>query len=173
MDDKEIENFVDELFREIDGKISKDELRKLFKLWLSYNYPPETVKQKILQKYKPGRMMKIGELKDEIRNINIIGKVISIKISEKGGRKIYSGIIGDETGTIPFTTSRELNISKGDVIKITNAYTGYFNNVLRLYLQQNSDVEKMENYDIGQIQIMPSKYTLDKINKNSGNKKGK
>ncbi|MEM3325428.1 MAG: hypothetical protein QXU37_04560, partial [Thermoplasmata archaeon] len=113
MDDKEIENFVDELFREIDGKISKDELRKLFKLWLSYNYPPETVKQKILQKYKPGRMMKIGELKDEIRNINIIGKVISIKISEKGGRKIYSGIIGDETGTIPFTISRELNISKG------------------------------------------------------------
>ncbi|MEM0333932.1 MAG: hypothetical protein QXU94_00885 [Thermoplasmata archaeon] len=169
MDDKEIENFVDELFREIDGKISKDELRKLFKLWLSYNYPPETVKQKILQKYKPGRMMKIGELKDEIRNINIIGKVISIKISEKGGRKIYSGIIGDETGTIPFTISRELNISKGDVIKITNAYTGYFNNVLRLYLQQNSDVEKMENYDIGQIQIMPSKYTLDKINKNSKN----
>ncbi len=169
MDDKEIENFVEQIYKELNGRIGRDELRKLFKLWLSYNYSPETVKEKILQKYKPERMIKIGEIKEELRNVNIIGKIIAIKKIEKGDRKTYSGIIGDETGTIPFTTSREMDVSKGDVVRITNAYTRYFNNALRLYLQQNSSIEKLENYEMGRVQVLPTKYTLDRITKDSRN----
>jgi len=169
MDDKEIEKYVEDLYKELDGKISKEELRKIFNIWLSYNYSPEKVKEKILQKYKPGRFLKIGEIKEEMKNINTVGKILTIKLTEKDGRRTYSGIIGDETGTIPFTTSREMPFKKGDVVRITNGYSGYFKDKLRLYIQQNSGVEKLDNYKIERVQTVPSKYTIDKIEGKSRN----
>lgn len=169
MDEKEIERYVDEIYRELDGRLDRNHLREIFKLWLSYNYSPDTVKEKILQKYKPERIVKIGEIRGELKNVNTIGRIVAIKFTEKDGRKTYSGIIGDETGTIPFTTSKEINLNKGDVVKITNAYTGYFNNVLRLYIKQSSGVEKLENYTIERVHVAPSKYTIDKIDGKSRN----
>ncbi|MGC9126593.1 MAG: hypothetical protein ACP5GE_04360 [Thermoplasmata archaeon] len=169
MNDKDIEMYVEELYKQLDGKIDRAEIEKIFRLWLSYNYSPETVKEKILQKYKPGRTVKIGEIRGEMKNVNTIGKIVAIKSNVRDGRSTFSGIIGDETGTIPFTTSRDMPFKKGDVIRITNAYTGYFNNVLRLYIPQGSGVEKLENYNMGRIQVTPSKFTIDKIDKNTRN----
>lgn len=169
MDEKEIEKYVDEIFNTLNGKISKEEIKKLFNLWLSFHYPPDLVKQKIIQKYAPEKLLKISEIKGEIKSINMVAKVVSVKTNERDGRTITSGFLGDETGTIPFTTSLNVQLKKGDVIRITNAYSSPFKNVLRVYIPSNGKIERLDNYPIEKIQFSLNSYTIDKLQKNSRN----
>ncbi len=169
MDDKEIEKYVEEIYAILNGQITKEEIKKLFNLWLSFHYPPDLIKQKIIQKYAPEKAMKIFDIKGEIRNLNLTAKIVSLKINEKEGRKIASGLLGDETGTIPFTTSINVSIKKGDVIRISNAYTSTFNNVLRLYIPSNGKIEKLDEKMIENVKYSLNSYTIDKLQKNFRN----
>ena len=169
MDDKEIEKYVDDIFNLLNGQISKEEIKKLFNIWLSFHYPPELIKQKIVQKYAPDKAIKISDIKGEFKNLNLKAKIVSIKINDKDGRKIASGLLGDETGTIPFTTSLNVSLEKGDVIKITNAYTSTFNDVLRLYIPSNGKIEKIEDKTIDTVRFSFSPLTINKLQKNFKN----
>ncbi len=169
MDEKEVEKYVDEIFKTLNGKIGKDEIKKLFNLWLSFHYPPDLIKQKIIQKYAPEKLLKISDIKGEIKNINMVAKVVSVKTNEKDGRIITSGFLGDETGTIPFTTSINVQLKKGDVIRITNAYSSPFNNVLRVYIPGNGKIESLDNYPMERVQFSLNSYTIDKLQKNYRN----
>ena len=67
------------------------------------------------------------DLKPNQPSVNLLCRVIAINpknIIVKGeDRKIYYGLLVDESGTIPFTAWDDFEIAKGDVLEISNAYT--------------------------------------------------
>ncbi|MGC8585279.1 MAG: hypothetical protein ACP5L4_04050 [Thermoplasmata archaeon] len=163
MDDKDINNYIDEIYNLLGGSVSREEIKKIFESWLKFQYSPKTIKEKILQKYSSMRNSKISEIKEEMNSINLIGKILSIKENEKDGKKFYLGLIGDETGVIPFLLPGNYRLNQGDVIKIKNGYVKSFNDVLRIYVGKSGSVEKLNNIDI-KVSRQPSTfYTIDKL----------
>lgn len=79
--------------------------------------------------------MKIRDLKDGMRRVNIVAKVLEISeprevVSRFDGRvyKVADAVIGDETGTIKLSLWNEQigRINVNDTIKIENGYVRSF-----------------------------------------------
>ncbi len=95
----------------------------------------------------------IGDLKEPMQNINIKGKIVNInlrKVSNERGESVYHyGIIGDSTGTIPFTAwSLSSSLKQGDVVAIRNCSTRDFKGSIRLYLDSSSAVKLLPGEDM-------------------------
>ncbi|MEM2321242.1 MAG: OB-fold nucleic acid binding domain-containing protein [Candidatus Bathyarchaeia archaeon] len=79
--------------------------------------------------------MRISDLKDGMRGVNLVAKVLEISeprevVSRFDGRayKVADAIIGDETGTIKLSLWNEQieRVSINDTIKIENGYVRSF-----------------------------------------------
>ncbi|GGM67772.1 replication protein A [Thermogymnomonas acidicola] len=89
--------------------------------------------------------VKIGDIKAATENVDVRVKVLSLNQRElhnqRGDSIYFSGIVGDDTGTISFTAwTFPSAIRPGDVIDINNAYVKEFNGKLRLYVDSRSEV---------------------------------
>ncbi len=89
--------------------------------------------------------MKIEEIKEELKGISLNVKVVSIRQRESrnanGEGVYYYGIIGDETGTIPFTAwSFPSSVRQGDVVELRNCSVRQYNESLRVYVDARSEV---------------------------------
>ncbi len=94
------------------------------------------------------KKLKIGELKEGVRNVEVTGKVTRVfemreftKAERQG--KVGSLFIGDETGTIRVTLWGDMaenvkKIKEGDVVKIKEAYTRLNNNFTEIHLNDKS-----------------------------------
>ncbi len=90
-------------------------------------------------------MANISEIKGEMASIDLVVKVISINQKEantkKGPMKYYYGIIGDKTGTIPFTAwSMTSSVRAGDVLELKNCSVKLYNERARVYVESKSQV---------------------------------
>jgi len=165
---KTVDDYVDEIVSMVKN-VSRDEIKNLFNQWIKYGYSPEVVKEKILQRYKPEeKLYKIGDLKKNMENVNIIGKIISLKEYTKDGKKYYLGSIGDDTGTITFMSFLPIPFERGTTILLKNARTGIYKDSLRIYISEKSSVEKSETKIEGARKEYVI-YTVERLNKNSRN----
>ena len=62
---------------------------------------------------------------------------------QEGPSKLYTGVLADETGSVMFSSWKELPGSIGDVINIRNAYTRMWQNRIRLSIGEQSLVSKV------------------------------
>ncbi|KAA0001370.1 MAG: hypothetical protein FE048_05565 [Thermoplasmata archaeon] len=120
----DIEEAIDEILESID--VDRETVEKDLRKFLDYGVPLEHAKQAVINKY--GSVVKEKKLKDikvNERNIITVAKVIAIderEVEVRGEkRKIYRGLLGDETAILPFTAWKDFGLQKGDVIKIRNA----------------------------------------------------
>ncbi len=165
---KTLDDYVDEIVK-IVKNVSRDEIKNLFNQWIKYGYSPEIVKEKILQRFKPEEnIYKIKDLKNNMENVNVIGKIISIKEYSKDGKKYYLGSIGDDTGTITFMSFLPINFEKGTTILLKNVRTGMYKDSLRIYVSEKSSIEKSETKIEG-IQKQLTMYTVERLTKDSRN----
>lgn len=89
--------------------------------------------------------MKVEEIKEELKGITLNVKVVSIRQreskSDKGEGVYYYGIVGDDSGTIPFTAwSFPSSVRQGDVVELRNCSVRQYNDSLRLYVDSRSEV---------------------------------
>lgn len=89
--------------------------------------------------------MKIEEIKEELRGISLNVKVVSIRQRESknqnGEGVYYYGLLGDETGTMPFTAwSFPSSVRQGDVVEVRNCNTREYNDSMRIYIDSRSEV---------------------------------
>lgn len=87
----------------------------------------------------------IDELKEESRDIALRAKILSVEKretkSERGEGVYYYGLLGDESGTIPYTAwAFPQTVRAGDVVEIKNCYTKEYKGKIRLYLDSKSEV---------------------------------
>jgi len=83
----------------------------------------------------------------------------------------YSGVVGDETGILPFTSWRDDVIEEGDFIAVENAYAREWRGQPQLVFNENTvfrKPEKPENFPTADELKKPRKMTLRELEKHSG-----
>ena len=90
----------------------------------------------------PGRDVKISDIKDGDRNINVLARVIfreerEVMVKEEM-KTLVSGTIADETGKISYTCWGKAKMKIGDVIQINNGYIRSWRNMPQVNFDPDS-----------------------------------
>ena len=159
---EDLKSHVDEILNAIDDtskkNISREELEKELNRFMDYGVPIKQAKQTLVKKYggsvvftdSTGNIDRtlIADLEPNLSSVKLLGRVIAINpkdIVVKGeSKKIFYGILGDESGTIPFTAWTNLEVEKGDVVEVSNAYTREWQGATQLNFGDRVRVEKTD-----------------------------
>ena len=127
---------VSDISRVLGEKADKKEIERMLTNYIEvYKVSLDEAKRSIVRHFggEPGGlavgpMKKIADLKGPENNVDLLVRVVFVQskdVKVKGEAKtIHAGILGDDTGTIPFTAwTDEFPFEKGDVISVRNAYT--------------------------------------------------
>jgi replication factor A1 len=99
--------------------------------------------------------------------VNLLCRVITInpkEITVKGeNKKIFYGIIGDESGTIPFTAWNELDVKKGDTIEVSNAYTREWQGTVQLNFGDRVSIEKTDKDKLPDSAFKPKEFKIKEL----------
>ncbi|MEF8849017.1 MAG: hypothetical protein V5A68_07795 [Candidatus Thermoplasmatota archaeon] len=154
-------------------QVKEDELLDELEKFMEYGVPITQAKKTLIKKYGGQSSFKlqntsdsserklISNLQGNENNVNILGHIISInpkEVNVKGKTKqIFYGIIGDESGTIPFTSWKDIDVEKGDVVKITNAYTKEWQGQAQLNFGERVEVTKTDKDELPDSTFEPKK----------------
>ena len=147
-----VDAILDALSEDLEKMVSREELEKELKKFLEYGVPLDQAKQTLIKKFGGSGIASsleriiINKLQPDESSVNLLCRVITInpkEITVKGEQKnIFYGIFGDESGTIPFTAWKDFDIEKGDVLKISNAYTREWQGLVQVNLGDRVKIEK-------------------------------
>ena len=161
MDDFEKQHapHIEDLERALEGKIDRAELvRELRKYVEEYNIEVDLAKGSIVRKFfgDPSALSVssdrlLAEIGPNDPSVTFTGRILAVNERTIGGpdnpRTIFSGPIGDRTKTIPFTAWNEFKFTKGQVIKVTNAYTKEWQGEAQLNFGDRARFQALENAD--------------------------
>lgn len=170
--DEKIAPQLEELTRAL-GDLEKTGIRTEFDKLLAYRVPPELAKESILRKFGGKRkILKVKDLSASLKNIEITGRILDL--GEKAIRpqegvqespsRLYTGVLADETGSVMFSSWKELPGSIGDVLNIRNAYPRLWQNRIRLSIGEQSLVSIVPNSSIpplSELSESPAKKLID------------
>jgi replication factor A1 len=157
--DSHVDDILNALKDDSELEVSREEIEKELGKFMEYGVPIDQAKQTLIKKYggqatfstsdQSSERKLISDLKPNERSVNLLCRVIAVnpkEITVKGeSRKIYYGILGDESGTISFTAwSSELDLEKGDVVEISNAYTKEWQGNVQLNLGDRIGIKKTD-----------------------------
>jgi replication factor A1 len=94
-------------------------------------------------------------------------RIISVnprEIQIKGEtRKIFYGILGDESGTIQFTAWKDFELEKGTVVDITNAYTKEWQGSLKVNFGDRTKIAKVDAAELPEMNLEPRGYKVNEL----------
>ena len=183
---EDFKSHIDDIIKALSEKseeVSREELESELSKFMEYGVPIEQAKQTLIKKFggvavltKSGQSSErklISELQPNERSVNLLGRIITInpkEITVKGDiKKIFYGIIGDESGTIPFTSwNSEFNFEKGDVVKISNAYTREWQGSVQLNFGDRVNITKTDKDELPESAFKPKEYKLKDLRSGLG-----
>jgi len=128
-----IDDILNALSDSSEKEVSREEVEKELKKFIEYGVPLDHAKQTLIKKfggsYTPPSTERVlvADLESAQYGVHVLCRVLHISpkdITVKGeNKKIFYGILGDESGSIPFTAWNDFELEKGDVVEISNAYT--------------------------------------------------
>ena len=176
---EDLKSHVDDIINALDDKsdkeVTREELENELNKFMEYGVPIEQAKQTLIKKFggiavlnqssQSSSRKLISDLQPNERNVNILCRVVAVnpkEITVKGeNRKIFYGIFGDESGTISFTSwSSELDIKKGDVVEISNAYTKEWQGMTQLNLGDRVIINKTDKDKLPQTAYEPKELKM-------------
>jgi replication factor A1 len=96
--------------------------------------------------YSAPLVAKVSELRENMNNITLTGRVLSLKPKEvetpSGKKAMFTGIIADETGKVEFTAWHDFSLKENDVITVTNAYVKGWKGIPRLSFGERGQVTR-------------------------------
>ena len=177
--EKDIQTAIDEILDALSGqaekKVNREELEKEFKKFLEYGVPLDHAKQTLLKKYgsseeKPAvstERILIVDMQPNAGNVHILCRVLNVnprEVTARGEkRKIFSGILGDESGSASFTAWKDFELGKGDVVEISNAYTREWQGAVQINLGDRTTVEKTDESRIPLDEYTPREYKMSEL----------
>jgi replication factor A1 len=165
-----------------DKEISREEIEKELCRFMEYGVPIDQAKQTLIKKFggiavfssgKSSERKLISDLQSNERGVNLLCRLITVnpkEITVKGdNRKIFYGILGDESGTISFTAwSSEFGFEKGDVVEISNAYTRSWQNGVQLNLGDQSRIVKTDKDKLPESAFKPRELKVKDLHSGVG-----
>lgn len=157
---EDLSKYADEILAILGDKVSREEIKKELENYLNKKVPAEIAKQSIVKRYGGNISMleatqkTLAELKPNEKSVDILCKIVSInpKIVNVNNKekKIFYGILGDQTDTKPFTAWDDFKLKKNDVVRIHNAYTTEWKEVIQVNLGKGAGITKEKQ------EMMPS-----------------
>ncbi len=157
MNEKELAPHLEDIKRALKGKVSEDEILDEFRNFQTYGVSLENAKRAIVKKFygDPSLLSvstekKISDVRGDEKGLDLKARILSIQdktIEVEGNEKvIFYGILGDDTGTIPFTLweSMEISLEKGDTIHVKNAYANLWNEQAQINIGSRSGIKLLD-----------------------------
>lgn len=99
------------------------------------------------------KAVEVKDIVQPMQGISIRGKIVNInqrKVkNERGESILHYGIIGDATGTIPFTAwTMNESLKNGDVVLIRNCSSREFKGTFRIYLDTSTTIKLLPDEDM-------------------------
>jgi len=110
------------------------------------------------------KITKIGEIPDSMKNANIVGRIVDVRKKEIGTddkKTITEGEIADSTGMLRFTVWKDMDIKKGEIYKLTNAYIKRWRGIPQLNIGDYGNIEKTSAEDIPDMKTLTSYHKTD------------
>jgi replication factor A1 len=178
----EIDSYIDDILTALqdntDMQVTREDIENELKRFIEYGVPLEHAKQTLLKKYsrsyspQSSERTLLTDLKPGKNNVHVLSRIVYIndkQITVKGENKtIFYGILGDESGTLPFTAWADLELEKGDVVDITNAYTKEWQGETQLNLGDRTKIEKKQDSDLPKITFEPKNITIKDLRSGIG-----
>jgi len=168
--------------KDLKEDVSKEELEKELEKFMEYGVPIDQAKQTLIKKF--GGSVKfdssatssertlIADLESNERSVNLLGHIIAInpkEITVKGeNRQIFYGILGDESGTIQFTAWNDIEVEKGDVIEISNAYTREWQGEPQLNFGDRVSIKKTDVERLPKSAFEPKEFKMEDLKSGLG-----
>ncbi len=147
---------VRDIARALGGKVSEEEIERELGNYLNvYRVSLDTAKRSIVKKHggnpadlSLGVSKTIRDLVPGEPSVSLLARVVSVnekEIPTEGGSKaILYGFLGDPTGTAPYTVwnPEGIDLAKGDVVRIQNAYTKEFKGRVEVHVGNRAVVTK-------------------------------
>jgi replication factor A1 len=96
----------------------------------------------------PPRIAVVGELREGMGYVQVKGRVLSIEpkdVTVQGqDKRIFSGVIADQSGRIQFTSWSDFKVKQGDILKISKATVKGWRGIPQLNFDDRSDVTKVK-----------------------------
>jgi replication factor A1 len=171
-------------------KIDEEQLKMELNKYLNeYHVNIDAAKRGIIRKYGGtdtatfvtgnSLIKKVAELTGSEQNVDITAKVVFVEereISAKGiPKKIISGLIGDETGTVSFTVWEPgaMVLAKGSVYIFRNCYCKTWNDKVQVNIGNRGKIEAADGIKIDlperQISVSSSEIKIGNIKDGMGN----
>src|SRR3990170_5439374 len=153
---EELEPHVRDILRALGDKVSADEIERELGNYLNvYRVSLDTAKRSIVKKHggnpadlSIGVTKTVRELMPGEPSVSLLARIVSVnekEIETEGGSKaIVYGFLGDPSGTVPYTAwnPEGLGLSKGDVVRVQNAYTKEFKGRVEVHFGSRTVVTK-------------------------------
>jgi len=157
---EELTPHIEELKRVIGEEVDEEQLIEEMNTYLNvYRVSPDAAKRGILRKYGKDTSLfvsaasitkKINEMTGEEKTVDLKARVVFIEekqVTVRGVPKtVFSGILGDETGTASFTVwdVGRFELVKGETYDFKNAYTKKWNEKIQINFGERSTAEASE-----------------------------
>ncbi len=158
---EELTPTIEELKRVLEGKADEETIVRELDTYINvYRSTVDAAKRGIIRKYGGDELefvsgesvkKKIEQVRGDEQNVDLLVKIVHVEereITARGESKtILSGILGDETGTIPFTSweTGRFSLDKGATYNVRSAYAKTWNDRPQINFGKRTEVEKDES----------------------------
>ncbi|MFO7618270.1 MAG: hypothetical protein R6W91_01205 [Thermoplasmata archaeon] len=156
--EKDVKDILSILGEDADRKEIEKELKSYIE---EFRLSAVEAKKLVLRKHGAGSAAgpeamdkTIKELTPMDKNVNVLGRVLfaAEKVIKADGKEkaIISGILGDESGTVPFTHWEKgaLSLAKGDVIRLEHAYVTEYKDEPQLNIGNRGRITKLDKSEM-------------------------
>jgi len=96
----------------------------------------------------PPRFVEIGELREAMGYVEVKGRILSLEpreVTVQGEtKKIFSGVLADETGKVQFTAWSDFKLKEGEVVKISRGTVKAWRGIPQLSFDERGEVIKIK-----------------------------
>jgi replication factor A1 len=157
----ELASTIDELARKLDD-VPAEEIREELQTYLDHGVPLHQAKKDLEQSLADGGNdagtggsapsepveKSVDELEPEDQSVNATVKILTVNEREITARgeetTIWSGMLGDETGAVAYTSWRDVGLEPGMVVRIENAYVTEWQDEPQLNVGDYAEVEAVD-----------------------------
>jgi replication factor A1 len=108
----------------------------------------------------PPRVVNIGQLREGMGFVEVKGRLLSVDertVVVKGEpKKIFSGVVADETGKVPFTAWSDFKLKQGEVVRISKGTVKGWRGIPQLSFDERAELTRI-------LEKFPSIEELQKI----------
>jgi replication factor A1 len=96
----------------------------------------------------PPRSVEIGELREAMGYVEVKGRILSLEpreVTVQGEtKKIFSGVLADETGKVQFTAWSDFKLKEGEVVKVSRGTVKAWRGIPQLSFDERGEVIRIK-----------------------------